>query len=183
MTTRARHLIAPALLAAAAALALALLLLASPAPARAGGFSVTTLDPLPETPRAGATIDVGYTVRSHGVRPAEALGTGIAVVTPEGREVFPGRQEGPVGHYVARVEMPAAGTWRWDFDWGGYPSQDLGTLTVLPAEAGIVGPAAVAPEEASGPGGLAWALLGLTGAAGALLAARLLTLRRGPAAG
>ncbi len=87
-----------------------------------------------------------------------------------------------MGHYVARVEMPAAGTWRWEFDWGGSPSQDLGTLTVLPAGA-AAGPAAVAPQEPSGPGALAWALLGLTGAAGALLAARLVTLRRGPAAG
>lgn len=184
MSDRTRHLTAPALLAAAAALAMGLLLLlGAPSAARAGGFSVTTLDPLPEAPRAGATLAVGYTVRAHGVSPTAAPGTGIAVVTPGGREVFPGRREGPVGHYVAQVELPQAGSWRWELDWGGYPSQDLGTLTVLPADADAAGATASDGGGAGGPGSLAWILLGLTGAAGALLVARLVTMRRAPATG
>jgi hypothetical protein len=184
MTDRTRHLTAPALLVAAATLALALLLLlGGPSAARAGGFSVTTLDPLPDAPRAGATLAVGYTVRAHGVTPTPAEDTGIAVVTPGGREVFPGRQEGPVGHYVARVELPGAGIWRWELDWGGYPAQDLGTLTVLPAGPASAGAPVAEAGDTGGPGPLAWVLLGLTGAAGALLAARLVALRRAPAAG
>ncbi|MDX6556319.1 MAG: hypothetical protein QOD86_2514, partial [Miltoncostaeaceae bacterium] len=75
-------------------------------------------------------------MRSHGVTPVADPGTGIAVVTRGGRRVFTGRAEGPIGHYVARVELPGAGAWRWEVVQGGDPVQDLGTLTVLPADPG-----------------------------------------------
>jgi hypothetical protein len=97
------------------ALAVAALgLLAWSPSAHAGGWAVTTLDPLPAAPRAATTLIVGYTLRQHGVTPVTVDDTGIAIVTPDGaRTIFPGRPSGPTGHYVADVRFPAGGAWRW----------------------------------------------------------------------
>jgi hypothetical protein len=99
----------PILALALAAAAAALALLAWSPPAHAGGWAVTTLDPLPADGQAGTTLTVGYTVRQHGVTPVALDDTGIALVGPDGaRMVFPGRPSGPTGHYVADVRVPAA---------------------------------------------------------------------------
>jgi hypothetical protein len=85
----------PSLLALAGA---ALALLIGAGVAAGGGFATTTLDPLVSQPRAGETTEVGYTIRTHGVRPVAVAGSGIAIVGPDGeRTVFPGRADGPVG--------------------------------------------------------------------------------------
>lgn len=167
-------MLALALATAAAALAL----LAWSPPAGAGGFSVTSLDPLPTAPRAGAGLTVGYTVRQHGITPVAVDGTGIAIVSPDGeRTVFPGRAAGPVGHYVADVRFPAAGAWSWEVQQGWFGAQELGPVHVAPATPAT---AAAAPAAAggAGPGAAAWALLVATLAAAALLGGRALALAR-----
>jgi hypothetical protein len=164
----------------ALALAAALALLAWAPAARGGGFATTTLDPLPAPPREGATLAVGYTVRQHGIAPVRVDGTGIAIVAADGtRTVFPGRPDGPAGHYVADVRFPAAGAWRWEADQGGYTMQALGEIEVAPGPPGQ--PASAAPAADEGPGAAAWALLAATLAMAGLLAVRVLgVVRRRP---
>jgi hypothetical protein len=150
--------------------AAAIALLAAVGPALGGGFSTTTLDPLAAAPRAGTTLPVGYTVAMHGVTPVAAPGSGIAIVGPDGeRTVFPGRPEGPVGHYVADVRFPSAGSWGWESVQDGVTLQELGAVEVA-AGAGAAPPPAADPGD--GPAAAAaWALLAATIAAAALLAA------------
>jgi hypothetical protein len=45
---------------------------------------------------------------------------------------FAARKDGAIGHYVADVMLPAAGTYAWTVRPGGFPLQDLGTVTVAP---------------------------------------------------
>ena len=75
--------------------------------AGAGGFAVTTLDPLPAlTPDEPATV--GFTVRQHGVTPVALDGVRLVVHTADGSTaVFEARADGPLGHYVAEVVVPA----------------------------------------------------------------------------
>jgi hypothetical protein len=49
------------------------------APARAGGWAVTTLDPLPSAPAAGVPVVVGFTIRQHGRTPVALDDVGIDV--------------------------------------------------------------------------------------------------------
>jgi cytochrome c551/c552 len=151
----------------------ALALLIGAGTAAGGGFSTTTLDPLAGQPRAGETTEVGYTIRTHGVTPVAVDGTGIAIVDADGRRtVFPGRPDGPVGHYVAEVRFPAAGSWTWAQVQGDFTAQELGAVEVAPADASAA--AAAAPRAAEpaddGPGAASWALLAATIATAALLA-------------
>src|SRR5262245_43014232 len=98
--------------------------------AGAGGFAVTTLDPLPAITPDEPTA-VGFTVRQHGVTPVALDGVRLVVHPEEGGRtaVFPARAEGPLGHYVADVVVPA-GTYRWEVIQGWFGSQDLGPLVV-----------------------------------------------------
>lgn len=164
-------------LALGAALA-ALALLACAGPAAGGGYSTTTLDRLDGVPTAGAPVEVGYTVRMHGVTPVSVSGSGIAVTGPDGRRtVFPGRPQGPPGHHVADVRFPRAGTWSWEYVIGAGAAQDLGSVEVAPA-------AGAAPAARSGgPGAAGWSLLAATVAAAVLLAAVALWPRRAAPAG
>ena len=78
----------------------------SASPGAAGGWAVSTLDELPEL-RPGATVDIGITVRSHGVNPMTVTGPladgfGITFVAEDGkRSFFPAEPEGAEGHHVA----------------------------------------------------------------------------------
>jgi hypothetical protein len=98
--------------------------------AGAGGFAVTTLDPLPAiTPDEPATV--GFTIRQHGVTPVALDGVRLMVRPVDGGSttVFNARAEGPLGHYVADVVVPA-GTSRWEVIQGMFGPQDLGPLVV-----------------------------------------------------
>ena len=82
-------------------LSFVLLLLLAPA-ALAGGWAVSTIDPM-ATPTAGAPIDVGFTIRQHGMTPVDLADVAIAVTGPSGEiTVYPAHRDGDVGHYVAR---------------------------------------------------------------------------------
>src|SRR5262245_22281816 len=97
--------------------------------AGAGGFAVTTLDPLPAlTPDEPAAV--GFTVRQHGVTPVALDGVRLVVHTADGpTSIFEARADGPLGHYVADVVVPA-GTHRWEVIQGMFGPQDLGPLVV-----------------------------------------------------
>jgi hypothetical protein len=103
---------------------------AGSAPASAGGWAVTTLDAL-ESPRPREQVDVGFTIRRHGVTPVAVDGVRILVTDGHGvTESFTARSDGPVGHYVAAVTFPAAGSYRWSVEQGWFGPQDLGTVRV-----------------------------------------------------
>ncbi|MDY7104138.1 MAG: hypothetical protein S0880_23385 [Actinomycetota bacterium] len=123
------------------------LVLAWSAPAGAGGWAVTTLDPLDGIDAAapGTTIDVGFTVRQHGVHPVDLSGpmkgggAAIEIVDGSGEVLrFDAAPDGAVGHHVATVELPAAGEYEWRVVQGGFGPQDLGTLVVGGGAAGVV---------------------------------------------
>lgn len=143
---------------ALAALSMAVWLTVSPA--AAGGWAVTTLDPM-SPPVAGATIEIGFTILQHGrspVNPDAAVDgipgepVAVAVRSADGGEtVFTARQDGPTGHYVAEVTFPQAGQFDWEVRQGWFGPQDLGAIDVLRAEGAdlVVTPPSPAPSAGS----------------------------------
>ena len=120
---------------------LALATLAVAAPAGAGGWAVTTLDPLAAAPVAGQPFEVGFTIRQHGRTPVTMEEAAIIVTDAAGVATrFAAVPQGPVGHHVATVELPADGSYRWAVDQG-LGVQDLGTLHVGSGGAGGAGAA------------------------------------------
>ena len=111
-------------------LGVSLVLLVALAPAAsAGGWAVSTLDPM-ATPAAGVPTDVGFTIRQHGMTPVDLDDVAIAVTGPSGEiTVYPARHEGDVGHYVASVTFDE-GQSTWEIRQGFFEPQDLGTITV-----------------------------------------------------
>ena len=115
--------------------AAALLPLATPHAVDAGGWAVTTLDTM-AAPAPGGPVDVGFTIRQHGVTPVAVDGVQITVTDAAGAtETFPASPEGATGHYVAAVTFPAAGSYRWSVVQGWFGPQDLGTIDVQPLAA------------------------------------------------
>lgn len=111
--------------------------------AGAGGWAVTTLDELPPI-AAGDTVPVGFVIRQHGVTPvALDADVGVEVRSPSGASgYFAAAPDGPVGHYVARVTFPEAGTATWTVHQGWFGPQDLGSVVVTAAGAPV-------PEDVS----------------------------------
>lgn len=99
--------------------------------ASAGGWAVSTLDEIP-VPTAGESIDVGFTIRAHGVNPVDMIENVGITVTPVGgaAHYFPAVGDGTVGHYVARVEFLSVGQYRWSVRQGWFGEQDLGQIEV-----------------------------------------------------
>ena len=129
----ARHL--------AATLVALVVLLGFAAPSSAGGWAVGSLDAVPE-PKAGQTVEVGFTILQHGVTPADlSEGVGIEIVRSDGSvDFFAGTSDGAVGHYVAEVRFPATdGEYTWGVRMGWFGTQDLGTIEVLPSDRGAAG--------------------------------------------
>ena len=104
----------------------------------AGGWAVTTLDPLPNELRAGQTYAIGYTIRQHGQTPFASAQTAIEIRSSRSQapQRFRAVPDGPPGHYVAQVTFPTAGEWQWDVDQTPFAPQALGTITILPPTTG-----------------------------------------------
>jgi hypothetical protein len=108
--------------------------LAGSLPVGAGGWAVTTLDPLAVAPVAGEDVNVGFTIRQHGVTPVVVEDVSIVVSDSSGAtESFAAVPQGAVGHYVATVTFPAGGPVRWRVEQGWFGPQDLGVIEVTPA--------------------------------------------------
>jgi hypothetical protein len=150
--------------------------------ALAGGWAVTTLDPLPATLEAGRTYRIGYTIRQHGQTPFDAAKFGgtteiVAWTGDMSQHLrFPGRPDGEVGHYVAEVRLPTAGKWTWQVTQGPFQPQQLGEIAVrAPAPVPVSPP----PMPVRAPVQLPAFLLPLmVGSAVGLLGAMLFALRR-----
>jgi cytochrome c2 len=95
----------------ALALALSLLLVL---PVFAGGWAVITLDKLPTGVVAGEPVTVGFTVLQHGRTPMTGLYPTIRATLYKDTEfTVNAKPEGEPGHYVATLNFPQEGEWRW----------------------------------------------------------------------
>ena len=93
---------------AAAVVTLAVFGVASPA--TAGGWAVTTLDPLAAEPVAGEPFAVWFTIRQHGQTPITLDDAAIIVTDSTGSATrFEAEPAGVLGHHVAMVEVPTDG--------------------------------------------------------------------------
>jgi hypothetical protein len=103
-------------------------------PAAAGGWAVTTLDPLAAAPIAGEPFAVGFTIRQHGQTPINVPDAAIIVTATDGTSTrFAATPQGALGHHVATVDLPTDGTYTWAVEQDIFGIQDLGTLQVGPA--------------------------------------------------
>jgi hypothetical protein len=99
-------------------LALAGLLL--PAAATAGGFATVQLSSLPAGTDAGGTWTPTMTILQHGVTPLDGLLPAVRITDQNGElTTFAAKPTGEPGKYVAEVEFPSAGTWRYEI-WDGF---------------------------------------------------------------
>ena len=122
-----------------AATVLTIATLAAATPAGAGGWAVTTLDPLAAAPVAGEPFEVGFTIRQHGRTPVSMPDAAIIITDATGADTrFAAVPQGAVGHHVATVEVPADGSYRWAVDQV-LGVQELGTLQVGGSPAGTTG--------------------------------------------
>jgi len=98
-------------------LTVALLAVGAAVPAFAGGWAVVTLDSLPQGVAPGAAFTIGFTVRQHGVTPLSNLDPAPQVTAKNAQtgEVVrsTATDDGPRGHYVARLTFPSSGEWSW----------------------------------------------------------------------
>lgn len=122
-------------------------------PALAGGWAITSFDPLPSEFRAGETYRLGYTIRQHGKDPFVGARSAVRIWSPTSGEShrFSAVAEGEPGHYVVEVRFPSAGAWRWEVDQNPFAAQDLGAITVLPPSPVIPRPNAVVEAAAEAP--------------------------------
>lgn len=125
----ARHRLGPTGASFAATILIVLALGSSQA--RAGGWAVSTLDPLRQVPVAGRDLTVGFTIRQHGVTLISLTDTAITIHRNGGndRVRFPAKED-TTGHYVAIVRFPTGGAWSWEVQQGWFAPQDLGTISV-----------------------------------------------------
>ena len=102
-----------------------------------GGWAVSTLDEVP-APSPGESVTVGFTILQHGVTPVNVEGAGVKTTAPSGDvEIFPARQEGAIGHYVADVVFGEAGVYTWAIRQGWFGDQELGTSDTSTGAGGV----------------------------------------------
>ena len=125
----ARHRLGPT--GASLAATVLILLALGGSQARAGGWAVSTLDPLRQVPVAGRDLRVGFTIRQHGATLISLTDTAITIHRNGGndRVRFPAKED-TIGHYLAIVRFPAGGAWSWEVEQGWFEPQDLGTIRV-----------------------------------------------------
>lgn len=105
-------------------------------PVAAGGWAVTTLDSIPAA-TANQTVEIGFTIRQHGVTPVNPDGdVGIVFRSANGEEhFFDAEPVGPVGHYVTEVTFPDTGSWTWAVRQGWFAEQALGPIELASSKA------------------------------------------------
>ena len=118
----------------------------------AGGWAVATLDEIPAGVTAGQPFTVSFTMRQHGVQPANWGTVPLTFTHTESRQtvVVTAEAEGGSGYYTVAVTLPEAGTWEWL----------LGEGLVQPMPSvRVQAPALAAPASAAPPAGPPLALL------------------------
>ncbi|MBA3414412.1 MAG: cupredoxin domain-containing protein [Chloroflexia bacterium] len=120
----------------------ALLLLAGPAVA--GNWATVRLDAPPGEVIAGEPWRFGFLVKQHDIRPTNDVEPFVlARHQATGEEVrAEARQDGAVGHFVAELLFPVAGSWKWAITPKPFPETSTETLTVLGKPAVVANDAA-----------------------------------------
>jgi hypothetical protein len=138
----------------------AVLVVAIAAPAAAGGWATSTLDDPPAELVAGQDREVGFTILQHGKTPVNPdqgdVGIRLFDSSTSTGLVFLARQVGPVGHFVATVNVPTTGAWQWEVMQGWFEPQPLGPISVVStpgAAAAASGPTASPAATSSGVDG------------------------------
>lgn len=139
----------------------------------AGGWAVVTLDRLPAEIVAGKPFQLGFMIRQHGRTPWVYDQVMVHAVSQQSHQKISVKAQavGDPGHYLATLEFPQAGEWRWGIESGLMPPQQpLPDLTVLDAaQAGQRTVAVAAPALSSGNTSFSWPLgLGLISSLGAI---------------
>lgn len=126
-------------------------LLGPASPALAGGFATVRLDEAPGEILVEVPWRFGFMVRQHDVTPTNDVTPVVRARHKEtGEEVTAtGRQDGAVGHFVAELEFPRAGAWKWAIRPEPFPETSFETLTVRDRAADA--DAEAGPGAASGP--------------------------------
>ncbi|MBI3242063.1 MAG: c-type cytochrome [Chloroflexi bacterium] len=122
-------------------------------PVFAGGWSVVTLDSLPDKIVAGQPVNVGFMVRQHGQTPMAGLTPEIKLQKADAPKLFRvvARPSGGVGHYTAAITFPDAGEWNWTIN--AFPEpQTMPQLTVLSAGSSASAEASPLPMMVGGVG-------------------------------
>ena len=139
-------------------------------PALAGGWAVITLDELPEMIVAGQPLEIGFTVRQHGVTPMDGLAPIVTARQPGASASEQAKAQGETGHYVATLNFPRAGEWEWSIQ-AFTGNQPMPLLSVTEATVAIQ-----SRSQSSFPAGLPLLAGGLGLAS--LVAGLLVVLRR-----
>jgi hypothetical protein len=133
---------------------------------------MASLDEIPAA-TSGESTQVGFTILQHGETPVDLEErVGIQLKHADGTvDYFIAVGDGVVGHYVATVTFPAAGSYEWAIDMGRFGPQPLGTLDVA---------AAGSADGGSGSfwDGARWVSLALAAALGAVAVADIAIGRR-----
>jgi hypothetical protein len=108
-------------------------LLAFPRPVTAGGWASVRLDVPLGTIETGDPLRIGFTVKSHDVRPIPGMTSELlATRTESGDEVrATSIEEDPKGHYVVEVVFQSPGSWTWQIAPGQHAPTSLPPLTVV----------------------------------------------------
>ncbi len=144
-----------------------LLVAALSAPVSAGGWAVATLDAMP-TFIAGQETTVGFTLRQHGntllpgIRPSEMI---FHNARSGQRLTFAAPDDGPHGHYAARVTLPEAGAWEWTINaFGDHPMPAVTAVDgVAPLASATPNRQAPVPPRLAYPGMAILAILAVVG--------------------
>jgi hypothetical protein len=117
---------------------IAVLVFTMGATALAGNITVVSFDEVPTEFRAGTTQPVSFSILSHGKEPIDVGSTSVSFQGPDGQTLtFEARFDGK-GRYTADVVLPNSGQWQWAIVADDFIRQDLGTITVAPAD-GVTG--------------------------------------------
>ena len=110
-------------------------------PGFAGGWAVVTLDSLPQGVSPGAAFTIGFTVRQHGVTPLSNLDPAPQVTAKNAQtgEVVrsTATDDGPRGHYAARLTFPSSGEWSWGIQAFGGQQQPMPPILVADADPSV----------------------------------------------
>lgn len=134
-----------------------------PTTVSAGGWVVVSLDAAPEF-REGEAVTVGFTVLRHGVTPENNDDLVVVLSGERGRvHRFDAVQEGALGHHVATIDVPDAGSYSWKVT-GSFVDAELGAIEITgPMQAGGPGSGWVWNAVQWGSATVAIAMAGLAG--------------------
>jgi plastocyanin len=111
------------------------LLIAAAGTAQAGGWATVRLDNEPGPVVEGEAWRFGFVVKQHDKTPTNDVRPVVAAVHSGTGDTVTvvAVQEGPVGHFVAELSLPASGDWKWSIKPEPFEATSFETLAVVPS--------------------------------------------------